>query len=169
MRLFAQRRVLSSALPSPVLRRRASNATSPISSEKLTIAPKNGSTNATIQIDGHPRLSSDVCCSVFMKSSRVFARVEKGGGESVDDLGLSLLAADTGVFLEGTQMRMGVDYLVSANGVISFGEEGNECFVVEFEEQIRAAGGEDAVSKLLMRGMAAGASKDVREALEDKL
>lgn len=169
MRLSAHRLVLSTVSPSPVLRRRASNATSPISSEKLTIAPKNGGTRATIKIDDHPSLSSDICCAIFMKSSRVFARVEKGGEEGVDDLGLPLLATDSGVFLEGTQMRMGVDYLVSANGVISFGEEGNECFIVEFEEQSPAASGGDAVSKMLMQGMAAGASKDVREALEDKL
>ena len=93
----------------------------------------------------------------------------KGSEEAVDGLSLSLLAAESGVFLEGTQMRMDVDYLVSANAVISFGEVGNECFVVEFEEPSPGSSGGDAVGKMLMQGMAAGASKDVREALKDKL
>ena len=169
MRVSVHRVVVSSASRLPVLRRLASNAVTPISSERLTIAPRNGGTKATIQIDDHPSLSSDVCCAVFTKSSRVFARVGKGSEEAVDGLSLSLLAAESGVFLEGTQMRMDVDYLVSANAVISFGDVGNECFVVEFEEPSPGSSGGDAVGKMLMQGMAAGASKDVREALKDKL
>ena len=158
--------VLGSVAPSPVLRRQKSNAATPISSEKLTISPSAG---ANIKIDEHPNLLADVSCAVFVKSSRVFARVDNAGQAGDDELGLSLLTVNSGVFLEGSQMRMGVEYLVSPNAVISFGEEGNECFVVEFEEDSSGSSGGDAMSKLLMQGMAAGASKDVREALEDKL
>ena len=64
-------------------------------------------------------------------------------------------------------MRPGVDYLVSANSTLCFGEDGGECFVVEFEEE--GSSGGDAMSKMLMQGMAAGASQDVRDALKDKM
>lgn len=112
-------------------------------------------------------------CAVYAKSGRVFARVDAGKSADADaddlilDLGMSQLAADSGVFLAGTQMRLGIDYLVSSNATLCFGEEGNECFVVEFDEESSSGG--DAIGKMLMQGMAAGASADVRDALKDKM
>ena len=124
-----------------------------------------------MKVASHPRLDPQVSCAVYAKSGRVFARVDAGkSADAADldlDLGMSLLAADSGVFLAGTQMRLGIDYLVSSNATLCFGEEGNECFVVEFDEESSSGG--DAIGKMLMQGMAAGASADVRDALKDKM
>ena len=153
----------------PVLRRRSSDAVTPISERRTTIGP---SSSAEMKVASHPRLDPQVSCAVYAKSGRVLARVD--AGKSADaaaaadlDLGMSLLAADSGVFLAGTQMRLGIDYLVSSNATLCFGEEGNECFVVEFDEESSSGG--DAIGKMLMQGMAAGASADVRDALKDKM
>jgi len=126
-----------------------------------------------MKVASHPRLDPQVSCAVYAKSGRVFARVDAGKSADADaddlilDLGMSQLAADSGVFLAGTQMRLGIDYLVSSNATLCFGEEGNECFVVEFDEESSSGG--DAIGKMLMQGMAAGASADVRDALKDKM
>jgi hypothetical protein len=153
----------------PVLRRRSSDAVTPISERRTTIGP---SSSAEMKVASHPRLDPQVSCAVYAKSGRVFARVDAGksadAADAADlDLGMSLLAADSGVFLAGTQMRLGIDYLVSSNATLCFGEEGNECFVVEFDEESSSGG--DAIGKMLMQGMAAGASADVRDALKDKM
>ena len=152
----------------PVLRRRSSDAVTPISERRTTIGP---SSSAEMKVASHPRLDPQVSCAVYAKSGRVFARVDAGkSADAADldlDLGMSLLAADSGVFLAGTQMRLGIDYLVSSNATLCFGEEGNECFVVEFDEESSSGG--DAIGKMLMQGMAAGASADVRDALKDKM
>lgn len=154
----------------PVLRRRSSDAVTPISERRTTIGP---SSSAEMKVASHPRLDPQVSCAVYAKSGRVFARVDAGkSADAADldldlDLGMSLLAADSGVFLAGTQMRLGIDYLVSSNATLCFGEEGNECFVVEFDEESSSGG--DAIGKMLMQGMAAGASADVRDALKDKI
>ena len=153
----------------PVLRRRSSDAVTPISERRTTIGP---SSSAEMKVASHPRLDPQVSCAVYAKSGRVFARVDaRKSADAADaadlDLGMSLLAADSGVFLAGTQMRLGIDYLVSSNATLCFGEEGNECFVVEFDEESSSGG--DAIGKMLMQGMAAGASADVRDALKDKM
>ena len=153
----------------PVLRRRSSDAVTPISERRTTIGP---SSSAEMKVASHPRLDPQVSCAVYAKSGRVFARVDAGksadAADAADlDLGMSLLAADSGVFLAGTHMRLGIDYLVSSNATLCFGEEGNECFVVEFDEESSSGG--DAIGKMLMQGMAAGASADVRDALKDKM
>jgi len=150
----------------PVLRRRSSDAVTPISERRTTIGP---SSSAEMKVASHPRLDPQVSCAVYAKSGRVFARVDAGkSADAADlDMGMSLLAADSGVFLAGTQMRLGIDYLVSSNATLCFGEEGNECFVVEFDEESSSGG--DAIGKMLMQGMAAGASADVRDALKDKM
>jgi len=154
----------------PVLRRQSSDAVTPISERRTTVGP---SSSAEMKVASHPRLDPQVSCAVYAKSGRVFARVDAGKSADADaddlilDLGMSQLAADSGVFLAGTQMRLGIDYLVSSNATLCFGEEGNECFVVEFDEESSSGG--DAIGKMLMQGMAAGASADVRDALKDKM
>ena len=55
-------------------------------------------------------------------------------------------------------------YLIGPQSELAFGEPGN-FHVVDFEE----AGGSNAVFETLLKGMAAGASEDVRKQVMDSL
>jgi len=161
-------RVTASAAP-PALRHTATGKRVEIPENvPVTIAT---SPSATIQIAEHPKLSH-MSCSVYMKASRLFARVDDvsvaRSSDDTDDsgLGLGLLTADSHVYLEGSQMRLGVDYMVSPDATLRFGEVDGEGLVAEFDEAER---GDDGLSRMLLQGMASTASQSVREALNDKL
>lgn len=118
---------------------------------------------ATIQIN-----HKDICpehCIISLRSGRVFCRcVGNDDAPKVDDL--LMVPADTNVYMEGSQLREGVDYLVPPNGKIYFGENnGIEYVIAEFDEV--SGSGQEAMSEMLMKGMASTGSKDVRDALDD--
>ena len=77
--------VFASASQPPVLRRASDATTSTISEQKLRIGPSS-STHPV----AHPKLADDVICAVYMKSARIFARVDAGAAAEAadDDLGL---------------------------------------------------------------------------------
>ena len=75
------------------------------------------------------------------------------------------MALDTQVYLEGSQLRASVDYLVAPGAKICFGDGCQEYIVAEFEEP---NGAQDALSEMLMKGMVSNASKDVQNAMNEK-
>jgi len=74
-------------------------------------------------------------------------------------------SGDTYVFMNGSQIRPAVDYMVSPGTKISFGCDDGDYVVAEFDE---SSNGQDALSEMLMKGMAASASnQDVQDAVND--
>ena len=64
--------------------------------------------------------------------------------------------------LNANQLRSGVQYLVPAGGELAFGLE-EETWTAKFEE----VAADDAMAKMLMKAMAAGASDEVKKAVQD--
>ena len=63
-----------------------------------------------------------------------------------------------------TQLRGGVDYLISPGAELSFGELGSNLLKVDFAE----AGGNSAMVDMLMKGMAQTGSAEVRKMLDER-
>lgn len=91
------------------------------------------------------------------------ARIEFKGGR----LFCTALAADTDALLapthcwmDGVELRPGVGYMVAPGTRIGVGSQQN-CVECSFEE-----GGSSAIAEMLLQGLAAGASKEVREKLQ---
>ncbi|KAK9822478.1 hypothetical protein WJX81_000220 [Elliptochloris bilobata] len=90
------------------------------------------------------------------------ARVERRAGRvyllallgDVDDL-----QCDTDTCLEGTQLRKGVAYLLAPGASVAFGDTQ---WTLDFEEHQ----GSTAAAEALFQGMLAGASDEVKSALE---
>ena len=106
-------------------------------------------------------------CAIRLKSGRLFCRCTIDQADD-DALGLNIgIPSDTHVYLEGSQLRGGVDYMVPPNAKICFGENDSiEYVIAEFEEV--SGSGQEAMSEMLMKGMVSGGSKDVQDALKDK-
>lgn len=121
--------------------------------------------NAGIQVM-HEKILPEHC-SIRLKSGRLFCRCSV---DQMDDDGFGLnvgIPSDTHVYLEGSQLRGGVDYMVPPNAKICFGEDNSlEYVIAEFEEV--SGSGQEAMSEMLMRGMVSSGSKDVQDALKDK-
>lgn len=121
--------------------------------------------NASIQIM-HEKILPEHC-AIRLKSGRLFCRCTV---EEMEDDGLGLhvgFPVDTYVYLEGSQLRGGVDYMIPPNAKICFGEDNSlEYVIAEFEEV--SGSGQEAMSEMLMKGMVSGGAKDVQDALEDK-
>ena len=64
--------------------------------------------------------------------------------------------------LNANQLRSGVEYIVPAGGELAFGLE-DETWTAKFEE----APVDDTMAKMMMKAMAAGASDEVKKAVQD--
>lgn len=75
------------------------------------------------------------------------------------------LLAPTAAWIDGSELRPGVQYLVPPNAVLRFGTaaDGAAGYTVEFEEQ----SGSDALAGMLLQGLASGASKEVQDRLRE--
>ncbi|KAG2444580.1 hypothetical protein HXX76_001325 [Chlamydomonas incerta] len=73
-------------------------------------------------------------------------------GESVLD--------DSRTWVDGTQLRPGVAYVLGAGSRLAFGEE-RQAFTIEFEQ----AAGSNPLVEMMMKGMASGSSPEVKKQL----
>ena len=73
------------------------------------------------------------------------------------------LLSPTFTWLEGSELRAGVAYLVAPAATLAFGERGASLVVTEFTES-----GSNAMADMLMKGMASQASKEVQDRLEGR-
>mmetsp|Transcript_19221 Transcript_19221/g.49337 ORF Transcript_19221/g.49337 Transcript_19221/m.49337 type:complete len:176 (+) Transcript_19221:245-772(+) len=87
------------------------------------------------------------------KSGRLFCKALLGDGD---------MMADTRTWLNGNQLRSGVDYMVPAGAELAFGQEA-PTWTAQFTE----AEVNDAMAKLMMNAMAQGASDDVKKQLDN--
>jgi hypothetical protein len=71
------------------------------------------------------------------------------------------LFSPTGVWLDDTELRAGVAYLVAPGSKLAFGTSDN-VYIAEFEEQ----GGAGGMSAMLMQGLAGSAAPEVKEMLD---
>ena len=71
------------------------------------------------------------------------------------------LLSPTATWIDGIELRPGVDYMCSPGCTLAFGQAGT-VFVAEFSE---GAGGGGAMAEMLMKGMANGASQEVQDKL----
>lgn len=111
---------------------------------------------ADVQIE-HDRVQDEHCKFEF-RSGRLFCRSLM----ELDEDSL-MLSGDSWTFMNGAQIRPAVDYMVSPGAKISFGSEDGDYVIAEFDE---TSNGQDALSEMLMKGMAASASnKDVQDAV----
>ncbi|BDA42220.1 hypothetical protein COCOBI_03-1070 [Coccomyxa sp. Obi] len=114
-----------------------------------------GSSNSVdYRIEG-PNVAAEHA-QLTQKSGRTFCTALLGDEEDLN--------STTYTWLNGGQIRKGVAYLVAPQSELAFGEPEN-VHVVDFEE----AGGSNAMFETLLKGMAAGASEDVRKQLMDSL
>eukprot|EP01023_Acetabularia_acetabulum_P005400 TRINITY_DN121_c0_g2_i1.p1 TRINITY_DN121_c0_g2~~TRINITY_DN121_c0_g2_i1.p1 ORF type:complete len:184 (+),score=28.07 TRINITY_DN121_c0_g2_i1:110-661(+) len=97
----------------------------------------------------------DEHAKILIQGSRVKCVAVLGEGAKLLD--------PTFTWLEGTEMRNGVEYLVESGDKLTFGEEDQNVFVVEYEQK---EGQSTAVMEMMMKGMAK--SKEVQEALEKR-
>ena len=120
------------------------------------------SRDASIQVSHEKILPQH--CAISIRSGRLFCRCNVDQVQGDDDgLGLGL-GVPTHVYMEGSQLRAGVDYMVPPNAKICFGEDGGvEYVIAEFDEA--SSSGQEAMSEMLMKGMASKGSKDVQDAL----
>lgn len=70
------------------------------------------------------------------------------------------LKARSYTWLFDTELRPGVDYMLSPGSELSFGSHGENKVVVDFSQDSNDAGG---MAELMMGAMAQGASQEVRE------
>lgn len=121
--------------------------------------------NAMIQVK-HDRILQEHC-TIRLKSGRVFCRCDATDTLQDDDLGAGLIPADTHVYIKGSQLRQGVDYMVPPDSRIYFGEDnGVEYVIAEFEENA-GNGQEVQISEMLMKGMASQGNKKVQDVIND--
>ncbi|KAG2449137.1 hypothetical protein HYH02_005885 [Chlamydomonas schloesseri] len=73
-------------------------------------------------------------------------------GESVLD--------DSRTWLDGTQLRPGVSYVLGAGSRLAFGDE-RQAFTIDFEQ----AAGSNPLVEMMMKGMVAGSSPEVKKQL----
>lgn len=73
------------------------------------------------------------------------------------------MLSSTATWLEGTELRLGVNYMVAPGSTLNFGSADGNALVAEFEE----AGGAGGMADMLMKGMASQASKEVQEQLKN--
>jgi hypothetical protein len=73
------------------------------------------------------------------------------------------MLSPTATWIEGNELRPGVNYMVSPNATLSFATAGSNTLIAEFEE----GSGSGAMADMLMKGMASQASKEVQERLND--
>ena len=72
------------------------------------------------------------------------------------------ILSSTATWLEGTELRLGVNYMVAPGSKLTFGTADGNALVAEFEE----GGGAGGLADMLMKGMASQASKEVQEKLQ---
>ncbi|EFN58546.1 hypothetical protein CHLNCDRAFT_140654 [Chlorella variabilis] len=70
-----------------------------------------------------------------------------------------ILLAPTHCWLDGVELRPGVSYMVAPGARIAVGSQ-DTCLTCKFEE-----GGSSAMTEMLMKGLAAGASKEIQDKL----
>jgi pSer/pThr/pTyr-binding forkhead associated (FHA) protein len=85
------------------------------------------------------------------RSGRLFLKAKTGDPDSI--------LSSTGVFLQQSELRPGVDYLVAPNSTITLG---STSIIIDFTEQ----GGSNAMAELLLKGMAGNASDEVKKQLD---
>mmetsp|Transcript_39324 Transcript_39324/g.93181 ORF Transcript_39324/g.93181 Transcript_39324/m.93181 type:complete len:183 (+) Transcript_39324:40-588(+) len=114
--------------------------------DDVTLVGKTSASILSLQVDGvadeHARLEK--------KNGRLFCTALVGSGN---------LTEDTRTWLNGNQIRSGVEYIVPAGGRLAFGTQ-EEVWVAEFEERRT----DDAMAKMMMQAMAQ--SDEVRRKLE---
>eukprot|EP00892_Ulva_mutabilis_P001823 jgi/Ulvmu1/11641/UM008_0045.1 len=88
---------------------------------------------------------------LFTRGARVFCRPLVG---EADDL-----KAHSYTWLFESELRPGVDYMLSPAASLSFGAQGDNTVVVDFEENSEGS----AMSRMMMGAMASGASEEVRD------
>lgn len=72
------------------------------------------------------------------------------------------MLSPTATWIDGTQLRSNVAYMVAPGAVLRFGDGGPEFVVSHFTE----AGGAGGMAEMLMKGMASQASGEVQEQLK---
>ncbi|KAK9814589.1 hypothetical protein WJX72_008289 [[Myrmecia] bisecta] len=88
------------------------------------------------------------------RSGRVFCTALAGDDDD--------LFTDTFCWLNGTQLRKGVAYLLEPGSQIAIGAP-DQVYTVDFKDQ----GGSDAMMEVLMKSMASQASEEVKRVLND--
>lgn len=95
----------------------------------------------TIKADGIESTHAEV---LHKPHSRVFCRVLAGNPED--------LRSKTAVWLEKTELRSGVDYMLSPGAKLSFGTLGENIVRIEFDEDAESGG----LAEMMMNAMAQG-------------
>jgi len=90
---------------------------------------------------------------LMKRNGRLFCTALVGDGD---------MMADTRTWLNANQLRSGVEYIVPAGGELAFGLQ-DETWTAKFEE----AEVDDTMAKMMMKAMAAGASDEVKKAVQD--
>lgn len=89
---------------------------------------------------------------IFSRGPRVYCRGLVGDDED--------LKARSYTWIFETELRPGVDYMLSPGSELSFGSHGENKVVVDFSQESGDAGG---MAQLMMGAMVQGASPEVRE------
>jgi DNA-binding IclR family transcriptional regulator len=79
-----------------------------------------------------------------------------------DEDALATWSGRSGCFINGTEARSGVRYVLGVGSRLAFGSAAAGDYVVAFTE----SSGANPLVSMLMDGLAAGASPDVRDALK---
>lgn len=84
------------------------------------------------------------------KGGRMYCRVLAGNAED--------LSSKTAVWLEGSELRCGVDYMLTPGAQLSFGVQGENVVRIEFDEGVEGGG----IAQMMMNVMAQGVRSLVR-------
>jgi hypothetical protein len=92
-----------------------------------------------------------VHAEVIQRGGRVFCRALAGDPNDLKSHTRTWILPDT-------ELRAGVDYMLTPGAEVSFGEKGGNVVIVEFEE-----GGSGGIAQVMMGAMSQGASSAVRD------